>query len=155
MSPRTFQFHLYLFRFQIAMRRSFRSAQKQLVLAVPLTLAGLRWTGQLLLSPLWVFFVLSIGLWERLARRMSGRYHLRTWQRGLYCLGLSLGSGLALTLLNGWGVNQIILLLTCAPGVLLFITWKRGARWLGKLLGACPVRSMNPEDAYAGLDLGN
>lgn len=155
MSPRAFQYHMYWFRFQIAMRKVLRSAQKELRSAAPRILAGLRWAGQVWLLPLWMFFVLSIALWERLERRTRGRYHLRTWQRGLYCVGLSLGLGLTIALLKGWDADLLSLLLFCGPGLLLFVTWKRGSRWLGMQLGVRPVRSTNSEDAYAGLDLGN
>lgn len=72
MSPRTFQFHMYRFRFQIALRKVLRTAQKQLGLAVPQIVAGLHWTGRVWLVPLWMFFVLAIGLWERLERHLRG-----------------------------------------------------------------------------------
>jgi len=156
MSP--FMFNLYMVWFRImhivrSLARTLRRTGNELA---PRLFGALRWFRSVLLAPLWISFELYIALWDYLERRNHGKYRLRLWHRSLFCLALSCTVGLAVLLvITGLSVNEGTFLFSGVHGLALFLTWKRGARWLRKMLGARPMRPMNSNNAYEGLDLGN
>lgn len=144
------------FRIQRALRLMARRITGRSAAIGPRLVGAFRWLGSVLLAPLWTSFEAYVMLWESLERRTNGKHHLRTWQRGLFCLALSLLLGLGVfPLAMGWSASPLMLGLSVLHGVLVFVAWKRGARWLRKILGVRPVRPLNPNNVYAGLDLGN
>lgn len=156
MSPLKFQLYMVWFRIQRTLRLVARWITGRSAALGPRLVGASRWLGSVLLAPLWISFEVYVMLWESIGRRMNGKRRLRTWQRGLFCLALSLLLGLGVfTLTVGWSASPLTLGLSVLHGVMVFVVWKRGARWLRKILRVRPVRPVSPKDAYAGLDLGN
>lgn len=155
MSPLTFQLYMYWFRVLREARLLLRRIRATVEAVAPQTIRGLFGLRAKVLAPLWRSFMLYIWFWETLERRTRDGFPLRTWQRGLYCVGLSLAIGLGLTLLLGPGLRPITLFLAGTHGVIVFLTWKRGARQLGKFLGVRPMRFDDPGKAYQSMDFGN
>lgn len=117
-----------------------------------------RWLRDLLLAPFWIMFEFTILAWEALERAAQQRWKMRarTYHRALFCVGLSLTTGqAALLVITGVRLSEWTFLFSVLYGLLVFFAWKRGARFLRKILGVRPVRSRDADHPFAGLDLGN
>lgn len=158
MSTRTFQLYLLWFRFLRVVRasaRTFIGESRELQRRLP---GMLRWLRALWLMPLWISFELYILAWERLEQYALTKYHhrLHWWQRGIFCLALSLTAWHVFVLqVTGWSLSERTVWISLVHGFALFLLWKRGARALRQVLGVRPVRPTDTRNPYAGLDLGN
>lgn len=156
MSALRFQLYMNWFRVLAVFRTLTRAADRHVRKNLPGGLAGLRWLRAVWLTPLWLSFELAITLWEYFEAHSGGKWHLRTWQRALWWLALALAMDLGLVVFGAHvPVSEGLLLLCAGHGVILFVTWKRGARWFRRMLGVRPVRPSKGTNPYEGLDLGN
>lgn len=157
MSPRVFQLYMLWFRILRWIRKTVRSLTPLRGEIWQRSLAALCWLRAVALTPLWVSFEIYILAWDYLERRVSARYHqkLHAGHRALFCLVTSLvGCQALLVIVSGLYVSEVTVIVSAVHALVIFIFWKRGARWCRTILGARPLRptSRNP---YEGLDLNN
>jgi hypothetical protein len=117
----------------------------------------LRWMRSILILMLWISFEAYIWGWEIIKRRAgkSLGQQANGWQRLVYCLALSLTGGqFVLLLLTRAHLSIWTMLLCAAHGLAVHIFWHRGVRWCKQQLGVRPTRGFDPQNPFAGLDLG-
>ncbi len=96
--------------------------------------------------------------WEIIKRRASKSLGQQAdgWQRLAYCLTLSLTGGqLVLVLLTRAHVSIWTIVFCAMHGLVVHIFWTRGVRWCKQQLGVRPMRRFDPQNPFAGLDLGS
>ncbi len=121
-------------------------------------LAFVRWLWTILLAPVYISFEVYMATWAFWVRRTNINAGLQSdgWQRGLFCLVLSLtlGQGILLTLTR-MPCSTWSFLVCGMHGVAVHVLWKRGQRWCRQQLGIRPTRSANPNKPWDALDFGN
>lgn len=119
--------------------------------------SAIRWLRTLLIFLVWLSLEAPIrtwGLFQRVRPMPIGS--INGSHRAFFCMAFSLTVvQTAVLVLTGLHLNFWLCILCALQGLVVHLVWDKGTRWCRRQMGLRPRRSFDPNNPYAGLDLGN